>query len=134
SAEKIIYTERARSYASASATQIGSLHRLGDDWRYRRSSGPGVGGVVSPGPLPSLAAEQFQGVGPVVHRDDAVRRGDDAEQVTRAVLDQRLGAELASGRGDLDGVAVVAVHHDQVTVGCQGHAQRSVEGAASRQE
>lgn len=27
---------------------------------------PGVGGVGSPGPLPSLAAEQIHGVGPVV--------------------------------------------------------------------
>ena len=43
---------------------------------------PGVGGVGSPGPLPSLAMEQIHGVGLVVHREDAVRRHDDAGQVT----------------------------------------------------
>jgi hypothetical protein len=59
---------------------------------------PGVGGAGSPGPLPSLAAEQIYGVGPVVHLGDSLRRHDDAEQVTRTVHDQHLGSELASGR------------------------------------
>ena len=65
-------------------------------------------------------AGMVQCVGPVVDDEGAVACRDDAEQVTGAVLDQRPGSELFTGRGDLDRVAVVAVDHDEVTVGRQG--------------
>jgi len=44
-----------------------------------------------------------------------------------------LGADLLAAGGDLDGVAVVAVHHDEVAVGRQRHAQGSVQRTARRE-
>src|SRR6266851_6962834 len=67
---------------------------------------PGAGRSGAPGRCGPSAAEHLKRVRAVVHRDDAVRR-DDAEQVTGAVLDQRLGGELPPRRGDLHGVTGV---------------------------
>jgi hypothetical protein len=91
----------------------------------------GEGGASGPVYLGrGLHAGLVEGVGPVVGDDQAALSGDDAEQVARAVLDQRPGRDLLAGRGYLDRVAVVAVDHDQVAVRRDGHAQRCVQPAA----
>ena len=63
--------------------------------------------------------KKIKDVGPVVGKLDppAIRRHRQANQVAGTVLDQCPGGDLITRGCDLDSVAVVAIQHEEVTIG-----------------
>ena len=81
---------------------------------------PRQGGAMSALCL-RAGTRDIENVGPVVSAFDAtaIRCDGHAEEVAGAVPDQCSGGDLGACRRDLDGVSIVAVEHDEVTVGAR---------------